>query len=734
MISKQAAGQIPRKYFRPPRRFGVLMKRLMIALTLAATSAAAQTTNPFLTSSPLPFQAPPFDKIHDSDYQPALDEGMKQQIAEIEAIADNPEPPTFDNTVVPMERSGQLLTRVAKVFFNLTQSNTNDTLDKIEAEESPRLAAHQDGIYLNSKLFARVKAIYDARDTLQLDSEAKYLVERYYRNFVRAGALLSDDQKAKLKALNQEESTLSTQFRQHVLADTDASAVVISGKSELSGLSSGDVAAAAQRAKDRKLGGKYVLTLQNTTQQPALTFLKDRALREKLFEASSARGSHGGPNDTRAIVERLAQLRAEKAKLLGFPTYAAYSLDDQMAKTPETAIKLMTDMVPATRAKADEQAARMQKMAGFKLQPWDWQYYAEQLRKKEYAMNEAEAKQYFELDRVLEDGVFFAANKLYGITFKERHDIPVYNPDVRVFEVFDADGAPLALFYADYYARPNKGGGAWMDTFVDQSKLLGQRPVVFNVANFTKPAPGQPALLSFEDVTTMFHEFGHALHGMFSNVTYPTLTGTSVPRDFVEFPSQFNEHWALEPTVFAHYAKHYKTGKPMPRALVDKIKNSQKFNQGYNLGEYLAAALLDMGWHTLPPGAPLQDVKTFEPAVLKHYGIDMPLIPPRYHTTYFSHIWSSGYAAGYYAYLWSELIDDDAFYWFKEHGGMTRANGQRFRDMVLSRGGSEDPAAMYRAFRGRDPIVDPLLIERGLKPADTTAPAQPPKSTTAPPK
>ena len=697
------------------------MKRMTVALSFVATAAFAQMS-PFSNPSSLPFQAPPFDKIKDADYQPALEEGMKQGLAEIETIANNPDPPTFDNTIVAMEKSGQLLTRVAKVFFAMTGSNTNDTLQKIEAEESPKLTAYNDAIYLNPKLFARVKAIYDQRTSLNLDPETQYLVYRYYRNFVRAGALLPDADKETLKALNKEESTLSTEYRKKVLADTDASAVVVSDKAELAGMSAEDIAAAAQRAKDRKMPGKYVITLQNTTQQPALVFLKNRALREKIFKASSARGNHPGANDTRPNAERLAQLRAQKAKLLGFSTYAAYSLDDQMAKTPDIAIKLMSDMVPATVAKANEQAAEMQKLAGHKLQPWDWQYYAEALRRKQYSMNETEAKQYFDLDRVLSDGVFYAANKLYGLTFKERHDIPVYNPDVRVFEVSDSDGKPLALFYADYFSRPNKSGGAWMDTFVDQSALLGQKPVVFNVANFTKPAAGQPALLSFTDVTTMFHEFGHALHGMFSNVKWPTLTGTSVPRDFVEFPSQFNEHWALEPEVFAHFAKHYKTGAPMPKALVDKIKNSQKFNQGYALGEYLEAALLDMGWHTIEPGAALEDVKTFEPATLKRFKIDMPLIPPRYHTTYFSHIWGGGYAAGYYAYLWSELIDDDAFYWFKENGGMTRANGQRFRDMVLSRGGGEDPAAMYRAFRGRDPIVDPLLIERGLKPVDTMAP------------
>jgi peptidyl-dipeptidase Dcp len=674
--------------------------------------------NPLFTASTFQYQAPVFEKIQDTDYQPAIEEGMKQQIAEIDTIANDSNPPTFDNTIVAMEKSGALVTRAAKIFFALTASNTNDTLQKTEGEVSPKLAAHQDAIYLNPKLFARVKAIYDARTSL--GAEEKWLIERYYRNFVRAGALLSDADKEKLKALNQEESKLTTDFRNHVLADTDASAVVVDSKDELAGMSDSDVAAAAQRAEEKKKEGKYVIALRNTTQQPALSTLQNRALREKIFKASVARGNHGGPNDTKAIVERLAQLRAEKAKLLGYPTYAAYGLDDQMAKTPQNAIKLMTDLVPGATGKSLADAAVMQKIVNkeggkFKIAAWDWDYYTEKVRKAQYNLNEAEVKPYFLLDTVLQDGVFYAANQMYGLTFKERHDIPVYQPDVRVFEVFDADGKSLALWYADYYQRPNKSGGAWMDSFVDQSGLLGTHPVVFNVCNFTKPAAGQPALLSFDDVNTMFHEFGHALHGMFSNVKYPTVAGTNVPRDFVEFPSQFNEHWALEPRVFAHYAKHYQTGAPMPQALVDKIKASRKFNQGYALTEYLAAALLDMAWHTLPPGAPLQDVNTFEPASLKKYKIDLPQVPPRYHTTYFSHIWGGGYSAGYYAYLWSELIDDDAYYWFKEHGGMTRENGQRFREMVLSRAGSEDPAAMYRAFRGRNPIAEPLLIERGLK-------------------
>ncbi|MDP9362016.1 MAG: M3 family metallopeptidase [Acidobacteriota bacterium] len=683
----------------------------------AATTA---TVNPLFEQSTLPFQAPPFDRIKDIDYKPAIGEGMKRQLAEIQTIAANPDAPTLANTIEAMERSGSMLARAGKVFFNLAQSNTNDVMQKIEAEESPKLAAHQYAIYMNPKLYARVKALYDQRTNLGLDAESQYLIERYYKNFVRAGAQLNDADQATLRTLNQEESTLTTKFREHVLADTAASAIVVDTKAELAGLPDSDIAAAADRAKERKLEGKYVLTLQNTTQQPALTYLQNRAVRERLFSASIQRGNHGGPNDTKAIVTRLAQLRAQKAKLLGYPTWAAFSLDDQMARTPDNAIQLLTGLVPASTGKARGEAAKMQKLidsenGGFMLGPQDWELYSEKVRKAEYDLDEAQIRPYFELNSILQNGVFYAANQLYGLTFKERHDIPVYQPDVRVFEVFDADGKSLALYYGDYFARPNKSGGAWMDSFVDQSGLIDTKPVVFNVTNFTKPAPGQPALLTFDNVTAIFHEFGHALHGMLSNVKYPTLAGTNVPRDFVEFPSQFNEHWALEPTVFANYAKHYQTGAPMPQALVDRIKKSRTFNKGYATTEYLAAALLDMAWHTQAPGASQADVSTFEPAALQRFGIAMPEVPPRYHTTYFSHIWGGGYSAGYYAYLWSELIDDDAYYWFKEHGGMTRANGQRFRDMILSRGGTQDEAAMYRAFRGRDPIVDPLLIERGLK-------------------
>jgi peptidyl-dipeptidase Dcp len=696
---------------------GLLVFQFAPSRTATATIHVA-VSNPFFTASTLPFQAPPFDKITDSDYTPAIDEGMKRQLAEIETIANNPNVPTFANTIEAMERTGDLLTRVAKVFFNLSQSNTSDAMQKIKAEEAPKLAAHQDTIYLNSKLFARVKALYDQRAALKLDAESQFLVARYYLNFVRAGAQLSEADKTTLRALNQEESKLTTQFTDKVLADVNASAVIVSDRAELAGLSDGDIAAAAEAAKEQKLDGKWVLSLRNTTQQPALSSLENRALREKLFKASILRGNRGGPNDTKAIVMRLAQLRAQHAKLLGYPNYATYVLDDQMAKTPQNAEKLMTDLVPAATAKARGEVAKMQKLidaqnGGFQLGAADWEFYAERVRKAEYDLDESQVKPYFELEHVLHDGVFFAANKLYGLTFNERKDIPVYQPDVRVFEVFDANGKSLALFYGDYFSRSNKNGGAWEDSFVDQSRLLGTKPVVFNCTNFTKPAPGQPILLSFDDVTTMFHEFGHALHFMFSTVRYPTLGG--VPRDFVEFPSQFNEHWALDPAVFANYAKHYQTGKPMPQALVEKIKKARTFNQGYATTEYLAAALLDMAWHSLTPDQPQQDLDVFEQTALRNFHIDMPQVPPRYHTAYFSHIWDNGYAAGYYAYLWSEVLDDDAYYWFKEHGGMNRANGQRYRDMILAPGGTADAATLYRAFRGRDPSVEPLLEERGLK-------------------
>jgi peptidyl-dipeptidase Dcp len=675
--------------------------------------------NPFAKASPLPFEAPPFDRIKDSDYQPAIEEGMRRELADVQRIASSPEPPTFANTIEALERRGELLRRVQPVFSGMVSSNTNPTIQKVQSEEAPKLAAQSDEIFLNAKLFARVKAIYDERRNLQLAPDADYLVERYYRDFVRAGALLGEADKETVRALNKEQSQLSDKFRNRVLAGTNAGVLVIGDKAELDGLPEADLAAAAETATRLGHAGKWVVMLQNTTQQPAQTYLRNRVVRERLFNASSKRCDNGGENDTKAIVERLAQLRAEKAKLLGYPSYAAYILDDQMAKTPQNAIKLMTDVAPAATAKARDEASRMQALidrsnGGFKLEPWDWQYYAERVRKAEYDLDESSIRPYFELDRVLRDGVFYAAQRLYGLTFKERKDIPVYRPDVRVFEVFDVDGASLALFYEDFFARPNKEGGAWTSRFVGQSRLLGTKPVVTNNENYAKPAGGQPALLSFTEVTTMFHEFGHALQSMMSDVRFP---GSRMPRDFIEVPSQFNEHWAMEPSVFANYARHYTTGEPMPKELVEKIKKSRTFNQGFATTEYLEAALLDMAWHTLPPDAGLQEADPFEAAALEKYQVSMHEVPPRYHTTYFSHIWGGGYSAGYYSYFWSEVIDDDAYAWFKEHGGMTRENGQRFREMILAHAGTQDAAAMYRAFRGRDAEVGPLLEERGLKAA-----------------
>ena len=692
------------------------------ASTAASAPAAAASANPLFEASTLPFQAPPFDKITEADYQPAIEEGMKQHLAEIEKIADNPDAPTFDNTYVAMEKSGVLLTRAMMAFEGVAQANTSDTLQKVEEEEAPKLAAHRDAITLNSKLFARVQAVYDQRDSLKLDPESLRLVEVTYKNFVRGGAKLSDADKAKLKDLNKEESTLSTQFSNKLLAATKAGALVVDDKSKLDGLSEGDIAAAAGAAKERKVDGKWVVVLQNTTQQPALQDINDRATREALFNASWNRAEKGDANDTRDMIERIAQIRAEQAKLLGYPNYAAWTLDDQMAKTPDTAIKFMQNLVPAATARAERESKDIQTVidqqkGGFKVAAWDWEHYSEQVRKAKYNLDESQIKPYFELDNVLQNGVFYAANQLYGLTFKERKDIPVYQPDVRVFEVFDKDGTSMALFYCDYFKRDNKSGGAWMSNFVNQSTLLGTKPVIYNVANFSKPAAGQPALLSFDDVVTMFHEFGHALHGMFADTKYPSLSGANTARDFVEFPSQFNEHWASDPKVFANYAKNYKTGEPMPQVLVDKIKKAATFNKGYDMTELVSAALLDMGWHTLSADAPKQDADKFEAQTLKDDKIDLSYVPPRYRSSYFAHIWGGGYAAGYYAYLWTEMLADDGFEWFKEHGGLTRENGDRFRSMVLSRGNTEDLGTMYRDWRGKAPSIEPMLIDRGLKDA-----------------
>jgi peptidyl-dipeptidase Dcp len=686
------------------------------AITAMAADVAFGPSNPFFAPSNLPFHAPPFDKIHDSDYQPAIEAGMAEQIKEIRAIADNPEQPTFENTLVAMEKSGQLLTRVTEAFEAVTGANTNPDLQKVEETETPKLAANNDAIYLDSRLFHRVEAVYKQRTALNLDPESLRLVEFYYRQFTHAGANLSDGDKRELKKMNQEISTLENDFKNKLLAATQAAAFATTDKSKLAGLSEVQLGAASETAKARKQEG-WVLALQNTTQQPLLADLSDRATRQQLFEDSWNRAERGAPNDTRATILRLAQLRADKAKLLGFPNFAAWKLEDQMAKTPEAAMRFMDALVPATAANAAGEAGDIRKLMGEgEVEPWDWDYYSKQVRKAKFDIDEAQVRPYFELNNVLQNGVFYAANQLYGLTFHELKDIPVYHPDVHVFEVTDADGKPLALFYCDYFKRDNKNGGAWMNNLVDQSKLFGTLPVVYNVANFSKPAAGQPALISFSDATTMFHEFGHALHGMFADTKYPSLSGTSVARDFVEFPSQFNEHWATYPEIFNHYAKHYETGAPMPPELVAKLVNAKNFNQGYALTELLAAAELDMQWHTRSAGTHIENSDVFEKEALTRTHLLISYVPPRYRSSYFSHIWSTGYAAGYYAYLWSEMLDDDAYQWFVDHGGLTRANGDRFRRMVLSRGNTEDLAAMYKAWLGSEPSVTPMLKERGLKP------------------
>ena len=674
--------------------------------------------NPFFTKSALPFQAPPFDKIKDSDFKPAFVKGMQDQLDEIQKIANNPEAPTFENTLVELEKSGQLLERVSLVFNALAGANTDSFLQKLQEEIAPQLAAHSDAIFLNDKLFQRVKTIYNQRNNLNLDPESLKLVEYYYDEFVHAGANLSETDKAKLKKLNEEEATLVAKFVNKLLDGTKAGALVLDDKTQLAGMSDAEINAAAEAAKARGLEGKFVISLQNTTQQPALSSLSNRETRKMLFEKSWNRCGEGD-YDTRPIIERITRIRQEKAGLLGYKNYAAWTLENQMAKTPEAVETFLSGMVPATIANEKKEAAEIQTFmrksgTNFKLEPWDWPYYAEKLRREKYDIDESEVKEYFVLDNVLEKGIFYTAHKLYGINFEEVRNIPVWQKDVRVFKVTNEDGSPLALFYCDYFKRDNKSGGAWMDNLVLQSKLLGMLPVVYNVCNFTKPAPGQPALISFDDVTTVFHEFGHALHGMFADQMYPSLSGTATPRDFVELPSQFNEHWAIYPDVLDHYALNYKTGKPIPRELVEKIKESSLFNQGYDFTELLAAADLDMAWHTLPVNAPRQKADKFEISALEKDNLWIEQVPPRYRSSYFMHIWGNGYAAGYYAYLWAEMLDDDAYQWFEDHGGLTRENGERFRRMILSRGATEDFDKMYRDFAGHDPKIEPMLKSRGL--------------------
>ena len=687
----------------------------------AAAGQEEMTGNPFFTESALPYRLPPFDRIDDAHYRPAFERGMAEQIEEIEAIAAQPDPPTFENTIVPLERSGRLLDRVASVFFSLASAHTNDAVNEIRNEMAPRLAAHTDAILLNADLFARVRTLHERRESLALDAEARRLVERYHVDFVRAGARLSDSEKERMQEINAELAALSSRFTQNVLDEVNAAAVVVETEEELAGLSENEIASAAAAAAARGLENRYVLPLLNTSGQPALASLDDRGLRERIARASLARGSQGGEYDNREVITAMARLRAERAAMLGYPNHAAYVLERQTAQTVEAVNERLASLAPPAVANARREAADLQAMAdaegaGLELAAWDWSYYTEKVRADRYAFDAAQLRPYFEMDNVIDDGVFFAANRLYGLTFEPRPELPVYHPDVRVWEVFDVGGEPLGLFLGDFYARPSKRGGAWMNAYVSQSRLLGTAPVVANHLNVPKPPAGEPTLLTFDEVTTLFHEFGHALHGFFSDVEYPYFAGTSVPRDFVEYPSQVNEMWATWPEVLENYAVHHETGEPMPADLLEKVLAMRRFNQGFATTEYLAASLLDQAWHQLTadevPAA--ADVETFEAAALEAAGVALDAVPPRYRSAYFSHIWSSGYSAGYYSYIWSEVLDADSVEWFRENGGLLRANGDHFRRTLLSKGGSVDALTLFRDFRGADPDVRPLLVRRGL--------------------
>jgi peptidyl-dipeptidase Dcp len=705
---------------------------LLTTVALAEPPGEHATTalppdNPFAHESTLPYGLPRFDQIAVEHFRPALLAGMAEHRNEIAAIADNPAAPTFENTIVEMERSGELLRRANAVFTNSFSSNTNPRLEALETEMSPQLAAHNDAIFLDAALYARVRDLYDRRAALGLDPESRRLLERYHMTFVRAGARLSAADKAKLRMLNGQISTLTTEFGQTDLAGANAAAVVVDDRVQLVGLSEAQIAAAAQTAKARGLSGKWAIPLSNTTTQPALSQLKNRALRERIYRASIGRG-WGGEFDTTSVIARIAKLRAERAVLLGYPNHASYVLEDETALTTDAVNKMLGQLTPAAVANAKREAAQIQQLIDeqtkgngtepFRLEPWDWDFYAEQVRRSKYAYDESEVRPYFEMDRVLRGGVLFAAQELYGLSFKERKDLPLYVEDVRVFEVFDADGAPLGLFLADWYARSNKRGGAWMSSFVEQSRLMGRKAVVLTNLNVPKPAAGQPTLLTFNEVNTAFHEFGHALHGLFSNVQYPQFAGTNVPRDFLEYPSQYNDMWATDPRVLTNYARHYQTGEPMPKTLMDKVLAAPKFNQGYLTTEILAAAFLDQAWHQLPADkTPRQaEIATFEATALEGGGVNFAPVPPRYRSTYFAHIFGSptGYSAGYYAYIWSEVLARATQHWFDTHGGLRRENGDRLRQKVLARGFSADPLTMFRDFYGRNPEIGPLLEARGL--------------------
>jgi len=691
------------------------------AVEAETVTTADDDSNPFYQASTLPFEYPHFDRIEDKHFVPAMERGMAEHLEQVELIADSAAPATFDNTIVAMERSGELLARVGAVFFSLAGADTNETRQAIQREMSPKLSAHRDAIQLNPKLFARVDDLYQRQDALGLDAVQIRLLEQYHRDFVRAGAKLSDEQKTRLREINGELARLDTEFSQNVLKEVNDSAIVVDTAEELAGLSDNEIKAAADEAISRDMEGKYVLTLMNFSSQPQLAALKNRAVREKLMRASLVRGGRGNEFDNREIVSTVFKLRAEKANMLGYATHADYVLEETTAKTVAAVQEMLGKLAPVAAANARKEGVVLQakidevEAQPFELQSWDWPYYTEQVRQEKYDFDESQIKPYFELDSVLKKGVFYAAEKVYGITFKERPDLPVYHPDVRAFEVTDHDGETLAYFIADFYARPSKRGGAWMNAYVSQSDLLGTKPVVANHQNIQKPPAGEPTLMTMDEVTTMFHEFGHALHGMFSNVTYPSFSGTSVPRDFVEYPSQVNEMWATWPDILENYALHHETGERIPQALLDRVIEAEKFNEGYRTTEYLAASILDMCYHTLGvdeiPAA--DEVLDFEAKCLRDARIAYEPVPSRYRTLYFSHI-MGGYSAGYYSYIWSEVLDAESVKWFKENGGMLRENGDHFRATLLSQGGSKAAMQLFRDFAGKDPDIQPLLERRGL--------------------
>ncbi|WP_271438493.1 M3 family metallopeptidase [Pontixanthobacter luteolus] len=702
---------------------------------LPAENAVPEATGYFAAESTLPFEAPDFSKISDDDYRPAFEQAMAIHSAEIDQIKNNPDAPTFENTIVALEQSGAILGRVARVFFALTGSNTNDTLNAVQTEMGPKLSAHSDAITLDPVLFARVKAVYDNRAAMSMTVEDAALLEDTYEGMVQAGAMLTAEQKDQVRAINTKLSEVTNEFGNRVREGTVASALIVDSEEELAGLSPAAIEAAAKLAAEKGMEGKYAIALQNTTQQPSLPALENRATREKLFRLSVDRNDQPGEYDTRMLIAEIAQLRAQKAALFGKPDWASYVMYDRMAKQPQTALDFMEQMVPALAATQRREAALLnEKIAAeggdFEVKPWDWYRYAEKVKAEKYAFDESAVEPYFQLDKVLEDGVFFAAEKLYGLTFQKRTDLPVYHPDVSTYTVFDRDGSELGIFYFDPFQRPSKRGGAWMSNFVDQSYLNGTKPVIYNVLNIPKAAEGEVQLVSFDNVNTLFHEFGHALHGFFADQKYASISGTATARDFVEYPSQVNEVWATHPEILSNYAKHYETGETIPAELIEKIERAAKFNQGYDFGEVVEAALLDMKWHALSAEEAAaiktpEDVDAFERNSLEELGLEIGLVPPRYRSSYFNHIFSSptGYSSGYYSYLWTEMLDRDSRQWFMDNGGLTRENGDHYRATVLSRGGTMDYFKMFENFAGRQPDVTPMLVARGLTGDDSAADA-----------